>query len=26
VVLDFANATDIPLTAPTYLIAKKVRG
>ena len=24
--LAFATATDLPLTAPTYLIAKKVRG
>ena len=26
VVLDFANPADLPLTAPTYLIARKVRG
>ena len=26
VTIDFATATDIPLTAPTYLVAKKVRG
>ena len=26
VTVDFANSTDIPLNAPTYFLAKKVRG